>query len=96
MVRCHLRSKFGQHLVSSAVEILADEDCIRRHLFCENYSTSPSGQAVSSTDIDKEQGVDELVDRHNEATQHHNLDYLSDDHAADEISYDDFQLTSFS
>ena len=51
--------------------------------------THPSGPAITSTDICKQQGVDEFADRQDESIQQHNLDYLSDDYEATTISDDD-------
>ncbi len=49
----------------------------------------PSGPAITSTDICKQQGVDEFADRLDESIQQHNLDYLSDDYETTTISDDD-------
>jgi len=51
--------------------------------------THPSGPVITSTDICKQQGVDEFADRQGESIQHQNLDYLSDDYEATTISDDD-------
>jgi hypothetical protein len=51
--------------------------------------THPSGPVITSTDICKQQGVDEPADHQNESIQHHHLDYLSDDYEVTTISDDD-------